>query len=135
VDRPTLEIARACYDARHDIYGNWSRAVQAAADYGIKGLVARFTEWAAVREFIERRIPIIASVRFAPGALPGAPLPGSEGHLIVVRGFDGRGHAVVNDPARRVAEGQRVPDPQRYPLEALGRAWFGGSGVGYVLGA
>ncbi len=129
VARPTLDVARACYDPRHDLYGNWSRAVQTAAALGVPGYLARFSRWSHVRALLDRRLPVIASIRFEPGGLPGAPLPRTDGHLLVVRGFDARGGVWVNDPAHR------DPAPRAYPLEALARAWFAGSAIGYILGA
>ena len=45
-------------------------------------------------------------------------------------GFAAGGEVWVNDPAfAEAAEGVRT-----YPGAALARAWFGGSGIGYVLG-
>ncbi|UCG32740.1 MAG: C39 family peptidase [Phycisphaerales bacterium] len=126
----TKQVAEACYDRRHDIYGNWARAVQVAFAQGVPGAVRRFGGWPDVGGLIERGRPVIASVRYGPGGLPGAAVGQTRGHLVVVTGFAEGGRVCVNDPAFRCADdGVRT-----YPGEALARAWFGGSGIGYVLG-
>lgn len=125
-----LEVAQACYDARHDVYGGWSRAVQAAFEYGLPGYVKRFAGWAEVARLLGRGRPIIASIRFGAGELPGSAVRQTKGHLVVVTGFAAGGEVWVNDPAfAEAAEGVRT-----YPGAALARAWFDGSGIGYVLG-
>ena len=130
IDRPTREVAEACYDARHDVYGNWPGGVQTAFEYGLPGYVKRFAGWSEAAAVLGRDRPVIASVRFGAGELPGAAVPETKGHLVVVTGFTGRDEVRVNDPAFvRAAGGVRT-----YPGEAFARAWFGGSGVGYVLG-
>jgi hypothetical protein len=128
--RPTRQIAEACYDRRHDVYGNWARAVHVAFEQGVPGSVRRFGDWPEVAGLINRGRPVIASVRYGTGELPGAAVQESRGHLVVVTGFAEDGRVWVNDPAFRCAEdGVRT-----YPGEAFAQAWFGGSGVGYVLG-
>jgi hypothetical protein len=128
--RATRQVAEACYDRRHDVYGNWARAVQVAFAQGVPGAVRRFGGWPEVGGLIGRGRPVIASVRYGSGELPGAAVEESRGHLVVVTGFAGEGRVWVNDSAFRCAEdGVRT-----YPGEALARAWFGGSGIGYVLG-
>jgi hypothetical protein len=43
-------------------------------------------------------LPVVASIAWKNGQLSGTPIPESEGHLLVIRGFDPLGN-VVNDPA------------------------------------
>jgi hypothetical protein len=130
IDYPILDVARACYDAEHDLYGNWSRAVQAAFGFGLPGRVRRFGGWDAVRSLLRRGIPIIASIRFGEGALPGAAVPKTAGHLVVVTGLAPPDSVLVNDPAFRDSAG----GVRAYELRAFERAWFGGSAIGYTLG-
>lgn len=130
IDRPTQKVAETCFDAANDIYGNWPRNIQAASALGISGYLTRIADWDTAHGFIAAGRPLIASVRVdAPGALPGSPYPTTNGHLLVVCGFDKEGNVEVNDPA--APTGQTA---MRYPREAFARAWFGGSGgVAYVL--
>ncbi len=130
VARPTEEVAAALFDPLHDVYGNWSRAVQVAGALGVPGRVERLEGWAAVRALLEAGRPIVASVRALPGELPEAPLGYPDGHLLVITGLDGRGGVLVNDPALPDEAGGRA----RVPCEALGRAWLERRrGTAYVL--
>jgi hypothetical protein len=130
IKRPTAEIARIVYDREYEMYGIWPRAVQAASQYGLKGWVQRFRRWEEVEEMISRGQPVIASIAFGAGELSGSPTESSEGHLIVVCGFDGRGNPICNDPAwRSASDGVLV-----YDRGELARAWFSNSAVGYVIG-
>lgn len=127
IDVPTERVADACFDAEHDVYGNWNRAIQTAYSFGVSGSVQRFATWEAPSALLHAGRPIVASIAFESGALPGAPLPRTDGHLVVIRGVDGDA-ILVNDPAA-----PRDAVSTRYPLDALGRAWFGHGGVAYVL--
>ncbi|MBI4737596.1 MAG: TIGR04283 family arsenosugar biosynthesis glycosyltransferase, partial [candidate division NC10 bacterium] len=81
VKRPTREVAMQCYDPAHDVFGNWSFAAAAAAEYGMKARVTRLRGWARVRSLLVRGRPVIISVRFGPGELAGSPLVnGTKGH-------------------------------------------------------
>jgi hypothetical protein len=127
---PTSEVAEACYDERNELYGNWSRGVQAAYASGVPGYVCRFGDWGEVVPFLLRGRPIVASIRFGPGELPGSAVAESAGHLVVVTGLGSKDTVLVNDPAfRREADGVCA-----YPIIPFARAWFAGSGIGFVLG-
>jgi hypothetical protein len=47
---------------------------------------------------------LIASIAYQDGELAGSPLPRVPGHLLVVCGFEERGHVVTCDPAARTDE-------------------------------
>ncbi len=131
IDRSTLEVAEACYDPVHDLYGNWPRNVQAAYTFGVPGYLTRFSGWAEVERCIAEGCPVIISIRFnEPGLIAAAPYATTDGHLIVVCGFDAEGNVEVNDPAAHdPGQGQL-----KYARPELERAWLGGSGgVAYVL--
>jgi hypothetical protein len=59
-------------------------------------------------------------------ALPGAPLAQSDGHILVVRGFDARGDVIVNDPAQP-ASGTCTIAP------AFARCWLDHGGVALLV--
>ncbi|MHC4235522.1 MAG: N-acetylmuramoyl-L-alanine amidase-like domain-containing protein, partial [Planctomycetota bacterium] len=130
VNRPTEELARRIYDAAHDIYGNWPRAVQASYSYGVPGYLARFSDWTAVEQMIAHDQPLIISIRADEGELSGAPYKATEGHLLVITGFEADGRVSVNDPAVRApAQAQRT-----YSRRDLETVWMRTRrGTAYVL--
>ncbi len=44
-------------------------------------------------------VPLALSYAWSEGSLTGAPIPSSDGHLVVLVGFDAAGNPVINDPA------------------------------------
>ncbi len=76
-------------------------------------------------------VPIVASIARKEGELSGALVPGSDGHLLVVRGFDLSGNVVVNDPAGCDDSRVRRAYNRR---EEFARAWASGSGgIAYLI--
>jgi hypothetical protein len=130
IERPTIEVARAVYDRAYDIYGNWPRAIQAAYAFGVPGYLRRFSSWAEVERCIADDQPLVISIRFKEGALAGAPISSSDGHIIVLAGFDADGNVEVNDPAF----GPPASGRRRYARADLERAWLRATaGTAYVL--
>lgn len=131
VDEPVQQVAARVRDPEFDIYGNWPRNVQAAFELGVPGFVTRFNDWPPVVEHLQRGEPLIVSIRAPRGLIRNAPYRElSGGHLIVLRGLDGRGGVLVNDPAAdRPERGQRT-----YRIDDLSKAWLElGNGTAYVL--
>ncbi|MFH0979933.1 MAG: N-acetylmuramoyl-L-alanine amidase-like domain-containing protein [Planctomycetota bacterium] len=130
VTRPTDEIARRAFDAVHDLYGNWPRAVQTAYTYGVPGYLTRFSDWAEVQRMIADDQPLIISITAEAGELTGAPFSASEGHLLLLTGFDSAGDLYVNDPAFTDADrGQTV-----YRRSDLDKVWLTAkAGTAFVL--
>lgn len=125
----TADVAARAFDARHDIYGNWPRNVQAAYTFGVPGYLTRIASWNEAEALIREQQPIIASIAVQPGELPGAPYPKTDGHLIVITGFDAADGVQVNDPA--------VADPEKsrlvYKRADLSRCWLERGGTAYIL--
>jgi len=80
-------------------HGNWPFNTAYAAAHGFEGYVARFTSLAKAEEFVKAGVPVIMSIAWANGALTGSDIPSTNGHLLVVVGFDAQGNPIVNDPA------------------------------------
>ena len=127
-DANLLDVAQAAYHPAHDLYGVWPAALYAASRHRLLGYLLRFPDWAAARWLLEHQVPIVASIRYDRDQLPGAVVPKTNGHLVVVCGFEGDS-VLVNDPAAPAP----AQVPRTYPLEPFLRAWLDGSGVGYVL--
>ncbi len=118
------DAAEATYDHTYAGTGNWAFNTAWATTYGLEAFVTRLGSLSQVEAWIAAGAPVIISLAFGAGQLPGAPIASSDGHLIVVRGFDGSGDVIVNDPAGRSdSDVRRVYD--RRSLEAL---WLRSSG-------
>ena len=130
VDAPIIEVAKRAHDANEDIYGNWPRNIQAAYALGVPGYLTRIDRWETVERCFHAGQPIIASIITSPGELVNAPYAKTAGHLIVLRGFDGRGGVYVNDPASpEAASGQLV-----YSIADLTNVWmYRTGGTAYIL--
>ena len=120
--------ARATYDTAYDGTGNWSFDVAWAASLGARAFVTRLHDLRDAERLVDAGIPLVVSVAYPDGALRGAPTRGTDGHLLVVRGFTGAGDVVVNDPAAPTERSVR----RTYARGELERAWLDGSG-GTVL--
>jgi hypothetical protein len=127
----TEDVAEACFDPTHKIYGNWPRNVQAAYSLGLPGYLARFSDWTDVERLIAAGQPLIISIRvYKEGELRGAPYRSSDGHLIVLTGFDADGKVTVNDPAATTPEKGQLA----YLRADLENVWMKTTGgLAYVL--
>lgn len=132
IDLPTADVAARAFDADNDIYGNWPRAVQAAYSFGAPGYLTRFDSWEQAEKMIADGQPIIASIQVEQGELPAAPYKSTDGHLLVLTGFDADDNVLVNDPAARDPEkGQAA-----YPRDVLQKAWLErANGTAYIIQA
>lgn len=129
VDLPILDSALGIYDPESRLFGNWNRAVAWASIHGLTGRLARFRDWDRVALTLKAGQPIIASIAFEEGTFPSNLMNSTGGHLILIRGLDDNGDAIVNDPASR-DRGHGVI----YRKEELARAWFRHGGIAYLIG-
>jgi hypothetical protein len=122
------QVIAACHDPATGMYGIWPLAVRAASRLGCIGAVELLSDWTPVIASLERGLPLVASIRYGSGELPGSPQPSTGGHLVVVHGIRA-GEVLANDPA--------APDHgsvlRTYPLDAFSRAWFRYRGAAYIL--
>ena len=119
--------ARFTYDWSYEGAGNWPFNTAYAAQYGLEGFVTRLRSLTEAERFIAAGIPLIASIN---GVLPGFLFTSTNGHLLVIRGFDANGDVITNDPAVRAnAQGRKV-----YPRLAFETVWLlGSTGTVYVI--
>ncbi|MDQ2692801.1 MAG: peptidase C39 family protein [Chloroflexota bacterium] len=87
------------FDWIYDGHGNWPFNTAFAAALGYEGYIVRLRSLERVEEFVAAGIPVITSIAWGKGELTGADVEGSDGHLMVVVGFDSAGNPIVNDPA------------------------------------
>lgn len=106
-------------------YGVWPLNIMQASRRGFVGAVELIEQWQALAAL---KAPFIASIRFTPNTLDGAPLPETAGHLVVVRGTN-ETHVLCNDPA--------APDAttvaRRYDFAQFSRAWLEFRGAAYII--
>ena len=122
------DTAAGCYDWVYAGPGNWPFNTAHSATFGLTGYVTRLYSLSDAEPFIKAGVPLIMSIAFKPGELPGAPITQTAGHLIVLRGFDKRGDPIVNDPAAPSNAATRIVYP-RIPLE---NAWSHSGRTAYV---
>ncbi|HEY8785029.1 MAG TPA: C39 family peptidase [Candidatus Limnocylindria bacterium] len=119
--------ARYTYDWNYKGTGNWPANVAYATHFGLEGFVTRLRSLSEAELFIAASIPLIASIN---GDLPGFLFGKTNGHLLVIRGFDKNGDVIVNDPAAKTSDDVR----KIYGRADFERVWLGGSGgIVYVI--
>jgi len=87
------------FDWVYDGHGNWPFNTAYAAAQGYEGYVARLTSLARAEEYIAAGVPVIMSIAWRTGDLTGADVDFTNGHLLVLVGFDTSGNPIINDPA------------------------------------
>jgi hypothetical protein len=126
VDAEVDHATRNVFDYTYDGAGNWPFNTAYAARYGLEGFVTRLRSFTEAEELVRAGIPVIISVSFEKDQLDGAGY-GTNGHLMVVVGFDRHGDVVVNDPASHlIADDAQVRTT--YRRDQLENAWVPHSG-------
>jgi hypothetical protein len=131
-DRFVAHAARHTFDHLYRGAGNWAFNIAYAGRFGMRAFVTRLRGLDEAALFLDAGIPLVLSVAFAEGELDGAGYD-TDGHLLVLAGFDERGHAVCNDPASHgLASNDKVRTT--YDRDQLERAWLRSSGgIAYVI--
>jgi hypothetical protein len=131
LDQPVPAVVRRTYDYTYGGNGNWPFNTAYASSLGFDASVRRFDSLGQVERCVAAGLPVVASIAWKGNELSGAPIPESEGHLLVIRGFDHLGNVVVNDPAG--CDDSRVR--RVYRRDEFARAWFysGSGGVAYLV--
>ncbi len=123
--------ARAVYDHGYGGTGNWAfNTAYAASHVSGDAYVTRLASLRAAEPYISQGTPLVVSIAFKRGELSGAPISASNGHLVVLVGFDKHGNAVVNDPAgAKNSEVRRTYDRAQFE-----KVWLNASsGTTYVI--
>ncbi len=107
-NRPVPETASGVTDFGYDGTGNWTFNTAYAASLGFDSYVTRYESLAGVERWIAAGVPVAVNIEFSEGQLTGAPMPSTDGHIIVIRGFDRNGNPIANDPASRADQGEKV---------------------------
>jgi len=87
------------FDWIYEGHGNWPFNTAYAATFGYEGYVARFTSLACAEEYVAAGLPVIMSIAWQKGELTGSGVDSTNGHLLVLVGFDASGNPIINDPA------------------------------------
>jgi hypothetical protein len=128
VDVP--RVAREVFDPAYDGTGNWPFNTAWAATLAGHAFVTRLHDLRDAERFVDVGIPLVASVAYPRGALKDAPTHGTDGHLVVIRGFTETGDVVTNDPGAPTGRSVR----RTYDRGQFERAWLDGSGgLVYVI--
>jgi cell wall-associated NlpC family hydrolase/predicted double-glycine peptidase len=127
----TETVALAVRDRASQLFGNWPANAAYAARSGLDARVARLESLKDLEAEIAAGRPVVVSVTFGEGELPGSPMKRTGGHLLVVSGFTKEGDVVVDDPAGR----DRASVRRVYPRAAFHRAWrVNKRGLAYLIG-
>jgi hypothetical protein len=127
---PVPIAAAATYDDTYAGTGNWAFNTAWAGSLGFEAYVARFASLRDVERWIAAGVPVVISLAWGAAELIGAPIASSDGHLIVIRGFDAAGDVIANDPAAPSDDEVR----RVYHRDDLQRLWLASSGgVAYLI--
>lgn len=131
VDPSVDHAARSSYDAAYRGTGNWPFNTAYASRFGLNAFVTQLRSLTEAEQFIRAGVPLVASIASNPGELRGFLFDGgTNGHLVVIVGFDPTGNPIVNDPAAWTnGTVRRVYDRAQFE-----RVWLRGSeGTVYVI--
>jgi hypothetical protein len=122
------EVVHEVNDPNWGGTGNWPfNMAFVGRQPGMRGCVARVDGLKALEALLHAGIPVGISVSYSQ--LQGKPNAKSgDGHLIVLRGFDGAGKVLINDPGVRLERVQRS-----FPVEDFLRAWDNSSRTVYLV--
>jgi peptidase C39-like protein len=132
---PSVDYAAMhVFDWHYNGAGNWPFNTAYAGSFGLEGEVVQLRSLTEAEQFIKAGIPLVASVSFKKNELTGAGY-GTNGHLMVVKGFTSTGDVVVNDPASRLIPSndavENVFDRQQFANVWLPTSRSGG--IAYVI--
>jgi hypothetical protein len=127
------DAAEGTYDVTYDGTGNWPNNTAYASEFGgIHAFVTRMYSLSQIEQWVKYGVPIVISIAFGPGQLPGATYS-TDGHLMVVRGFTSTGDVIANDPAMGGTDSNAGVEIV-YPRAIFQQLWLNASnGTVYVI--
>jgi hypothetical protein len=122
--------ARHVFDYHYDGAGNWPFNTAYAGGRGLDAFVTQLHDLTEAEQFIKAGIPLVASIAAEPNKLTGFLFKGTDGHLLVIVGFDQAGNVVVDDPAATSDTTVR----KTYDRAEFEKAWLPATGgIVYVM--
>jgi hypothetical protein len=121
-------FAKQAYDPGLNAYGSWpfNTATAFENDPAYLFYVARLNSFFELYKILAQGIPVVISVK---GTLPGAVKEFTDGHLILIVGWDKKKQMVLcHDPAFCPA----AKVPHAYPLIDIVRAWENSYRTAYI---
>src|SRR5690606_23035229 len=98
-------------------------------DGALRAVVTRLERVEQLERLILAGFPVVINAAWAEGALSGSSIPSTNGHLLVVRGFDDDGDVLVNDPAADTDAEVRFT----YRRDQLDAAWASSGRTAYLI--
>jgi hypothetical protein len=124
------DVVPHVYDPVYAGHGNWGFNTAFAASCGLDAYITRLDRLAQIEPWIAAGVPVVISVAWQPGGLRNAAVPSSNGHLLIVTGFDEHGQIITADPAGASEREVR----RSYDAAELEAAWQGNSqGAVYLI--
>jgi hypothetical protein len=124
------------FDLDYDGTGNWPFNAAYASAYGLDGSVRMFDSLQGPEYWIKRGVPLVASIAWdntdadPNNDLDGSDITGTDGHLMVIRGFTTSGDVIANDPASPTDARVR----HVYRRDQFERDWLNASnGIVYLI--
>lgn len=130
-DATVDNTAKMVYDHGYDGTGNWAfNTAYAATLVAGDSYVTRMRDLREAEDYVVAGVPLVVSIAFGRNQLAGAPISMSNGHLLVIVGFEPDGDVVVNDPAGATDSAVR----RVYDRAQFERIWIAASGgTAYVI--
>lgn len=110
------------------LYGVWPSNMLAISHLGLAATVRYFNNLQEVALLLDQNMPVPVSISYQEGDLPTAPMPQTQGHVVVVTGIQDN-KVYVNDPAA-LTENEVA---RCYPLSAFNQAWKNHHRIGYLI--
>ncbi|GHO43449.1 C39 family peptidase [Ktedonospora formicarum] len=124
------DTARDTYDFTYEGTGNWPFNTAYAGSHGLHAVVTRLYSMSQIEQWVKSGVPVVISIAYKKNELPGTPIPSSNGHLLVVKGFAANGDVITNDPAAATNETVQIT----YNRQAIQDVWLKySSGTSYLI--
>ena len=124
------EVCCGVKDEQTGIFGNWPLNIAYASQLGLRAAVVHCASLAQAEGEILQARPLIVSIAFKNSALKNSPQKQTDGHLVVIAGFDEKGNPIVYDPAAPSAQTVR----RIYDRKQFAQAWLKNKkGLAYAI--